>query len=179
MKPIGRESWRQWVISCSDFGTTRCTKISLEFSRRSLTCSIDPDPLTPTLSPAGRGRSAAAAMRRSNKRLEQALDVLDRSEPPHPDPLPCGEREKRGCGDAQGPRYAVNKLGANIGRARSIRTPSPRPSPLWGEGEARLRRCADLIEAWSEGWTCSIVPDPLTPALSPAGRGRSAAAAMR
>src|SRR5690348_14581681 len=57
-------------------------------------------PLTPTLSPTGRGRRFA----------------------PHPDPLPCGEREK-------------------------IR-PSPRPSPLRGEGE----------------------DSPLTPTLSPAGR---------
>jgi very-short-patch-repair endonuclease len=25
--------------------------------------------------------------------LQPILDILDRSEPPHPDPLPCGERE--------------------------------------------------------------------------------------
>src|SRR5205807_1063526 len=47
-------------------------------------------PLTPTLSPAGRGRNCFRA--------------------PHPDPLPCGEREELLPG------------------------PSPRPSPLWGEG---------------------------------------------
>src|SRR5205807_7192202 len=66
-------------------------------------------PLTPTLSPAGRGRNCFRA--------------------PHPDPLPCGEREELLPG------------------------PSPRPSPLRGEG--------------------GIASGPLTPTLSPAGRGRS------
>jgi very-short-patch-repair endonuclease len=28
--------------------------------------------------------------------LESILSVLDGSDPPHPDPLPCGEREKSG-----------------------------------------------------------------------------------
>src|SRR5436305_13244786 len=31
--------------------------------------------------------------------LETILNTLDRPEPPHPDPPPSGEREKRGCGD--------------------------------------------------------------------------------
>jgi len=79
---------------------------------------IDPIPFTPTLSPAGRGRRAADAMlsyifvSSSNAKVElkrlavegmlvaqQILNALDRSDPPHPTPLPRGEREnkRRGC----------------------------------------------------------------------------------
>src|SRR6266700_976406 len=63
--------------------------------------SIGPNPLTPTLSPAGRGRRATEAPRMKVLLpiFGEILSLLDRSEPLHPNPLPSGEMEgkRRGC----------------------------------------------------------------------------------
>ena len=100
-----------------------------------------PSPRPSPLRGPGRGRSAAAAIRSPNNSLEPRLSVLDRPEPPHPDPLPRGEREKRGCGDAQSNNSWEPRLSVVEPRLSTLdRSEPPHPDPLpCGERENNRR----------------------------------------
>src|SRR3989441_1454649 len=116
-------------------------------------------PLTPTLSPVGRGGAL-----RGNR-----LGLLSRPSPqpsplwgegercaesdsdyfhaPHPNPLPCGERGSVARKPARTTFTPLTPTLSPVGRGGALRgngrgllsRPSHQPSPLWGEGE----RCAD------------------------------------
>src|SRR5438876_991002 len=118
-------------------------------------------PLTPTLSPVGRGGALRGSRRGLLSRASPQPSPLwgegercaqtdsDYFHAPHPNPLPCGERRSVARKATRTTFTPPTPTLSPVGRGGALRgtrlrrgllsRPSPQPSPLWGEGE----RCAD------------------------------------
>ncbi len=121
-------------------------------------------PLTPALSPQGRGSRSGDGLLR-----------WPSLGPPHPNPLPVGARESErrraiALAIAWAPHPSPLPVGARESeRRRAIVSaiawaPSPQPSPRRGEG-------VGAESAGATGYCVGHRLGPLTPALSPQGRG--------
>src|SRR5438876_991000 len=116
-------------------------------------------PLTPTLSPVGRGGALRGSRRGLLSRPSPQPSPLwgegercaeadaDYFHAPHPNPLPCGERGSVARKPTRTTFTPLTPTLSPVGRGGALRgkrlgllsRPPPQPSPLWGEGE----RCAE------------------------------------
>src|SRR5207245_3340831 len=124
-------------------------------------------PLTPTLSPVGRGGALRGNRRGLLSRPSPQPSPLwgegercaetdaDYFHAPHPNPLPCGERGSVARKPTRTTFTPLTPTLSPVGRGGALRgnrrgllsRPSPQPSPLWGEGERCAETDADYFHA--------------------------------